>query len=131
MNYFTNINEVIDFVESKNLKTCAEKICEFMEEMTSPVEDDNHEKVNNFLETLGFEKDASCTWCITYKRKLDDIINVIHNYKFTRTAWFEGDDLDLNSLPEGSEIIIFIEPDENYTNHKWNVDMSFHIPDWC
>lgn len=131
MNYFTNISEVIDFVESKNFKTCAEKICAFMEEMHTPVDDDEHEKINNFLETLGFEKNASCAWCIRYKRKLDDILNVIHNYKFSRTMWFEGDDLDFNTIPEGSEIFIFIEPDEDYTKNKWNVEMSFYIPDWC
>ena len=131
MNYFNKISEVINFVESKNLKTNAEKICAFMGEMCTPVDDDDHEKINNFLETLGFEKNASCAWCIRYKRNLDDILNVIHNYKFPRTMWFEGDDLDFNTIPEESEIIIFIEPDEDYTKDKWNVEMSFYIPDWC
>lgn len=131
MNYFSKISEVINFVRSENLNNDAEKICAFMGEMCSPVDDDEHEKIINFLETLGFEKDASCTWFISYTRQLDDILNVIHNYNFPRTMWFDGDDLVLNEIPEGSELIINIEPDEDYTKNKWNVTMSFYIPDWC
>ena len=127
----TNFSDIINEVESKNYKTTAEKFCGFMDAMKSQVINDDHQKMEEFLKSLGFEKSTHCGWLVSYKITMEGIFDTFQKFDFNDPwFWNDGDWIGKEEFSSDSEIYIYTEPDEcNPRSGEWIVDIRYGIDD--